>query len=1169
MKFRFAILLLFAFSFLCPNLFGQTEPDTSRSDYALLWEISGKDLPAPSYVFGSMHVRYKSVFEFPDSLLLCLQACDAVANEIHLDSAMNRILELYIGQQEVVVDSHYVQFIQEKILLPDSNQVASKLDSADLDFRSLLKGLGEGMELRNSGFMATMLDAYLMDVGRSLGKKHYGLEQIENHLYEKEDTAFPDNRLNFSWFGRNPDELLRLYYAGALEPIAAFIESEPSEFNQLSLIARNYIMVERMAQIMPQERLFSIVGAAHLPGKEGVLQLLRDAGYTLRRVTPTFTGLRDSFYLPKTERPWLEKKSFNEVFSFAMPLDFLYEDPESASTSYFSFDIGRGASYLMMASSVLPLDYDDFDEQFFVDDGFEIDEKTPLVHNGLEGFSYKLTKPSEDFKYYQAYTFNYDQTLYYLQVGTYEESSVEELAGVETFLKKFHLLKKSSGKWVTIRDTLGGFELKLPDHYVYSRSMVNEEYPYEKENEYPLHSYRAGFEAPMASVWLQYYDCLPGRYWENEATQLQEGLNYLEGLYGIDLKVTRRDTFQGYPRWQLEGEFLDKGLLFSCQMIARANRLYLLSQVDLESGRTTKKFLPSFNFVPSVTSPTNTIEVIKDRLSIALPVDVKAKIIDLRGDDDHLAKLQYQLSAVDPASSANFLADVFFYPSLISIKDSLAFLEQEIAPLIQSKDELREEITRSLKSGQVVSERTYDTGHEQLQKRIQYYRLGRYWVRKQMIASQEALEGPSAQRFFENDDWQLPSSSFDLFTPRTADLFTGLQTEDSLRLNEAIKVLDPALSLNQDDLPALRKVFLDNAWEKYGQSRKIITRLLPAFLAEGEYGQQVLQQIYQDDQLSAELRSAIIAGLLATDQTEGYQLLFRLLEKDNLSTPTLAATALSAFDQNPSLIVDYWPNFSRLLAEEKEPLMVWELARQVLAQDSFDNGPVLASQQLFVDRGRQLLANWTPAQGRNLPETVFDLYRMYSPQTEVLALAHSLYERPEVDWASLAAASYLFDKKEATSKRKWKQILKQKSLQVPFLRLLNEYDLLDEVGNKFYEQEAIARYLFLEQVSPTGIVSDLDLLDVVEVLFRGEVRRAYVFSFDLDEDENRLGVVGFFARDLQQRAFLDEKLVNFTLYTISPRRRASKAEQLIKELEYHTIENGVYLDEDPPYTPFK
>lgn len=1163
--------IFFGTLFVCFSLplVGQSLQDTSRSDYALLWEISGNDLEAPSYVFGSMHVRYKSVFEFPDSLLICLQACDAIANEVHLDSAMLRILELYAGNEEVVADSAYIQFIQEKILLPDTNKVSSVADSTTLDFRRLLKGLSDGEDLRNSGFMSTMLDAYLMETGRRFGKKHYGLEEIEKHLYENEDSSISGKQMNFSWFGRNPDELLRLYYAGDLGPIATFIEADPGEFNQLALIARNYIMVERMQEIMPQERLFSVVGAAHLPGEEGVIELLRKAGYTLRRITPTFTGLADSTFIPEIERPWPVKNGANGLFTFGMPLDFVFQSNEGPNTSYLSFDIGRGASYLILTSNLLPLDYDDFDDAFFVQDGYEIEEKTPINHNGLEGFRYDMIKPNDELEFYRGYTFNYDQTLYYLQIGAYQQETLETLTDIDTFLSKFQLLKKSNNKWVTLKDTLGGFQLRLPGHYVYSSSQVNEGYPYDKENDYPLHLYRAGFEEPAASVWCQYYDYLPGKQQENEATQFQEGLEYLEGLYGIDIQVTSRDSLQRVPRWKLEGEFADKGLLFFGQLITRANRIYLLSQVDLANSKTTKKFQSSFKLLPLVGVPSSSVELVKDVLSVSLPTESTAKVIDLRGDDTQMAKIQYQVDGVDPGTSATYLVDVFLYPSSISIKDSISFIEQGIAPLIQANDDFTKDTETYLASGHVAYEKYYSTGHAQLQKRIQYYHYGRYWVRKQMVAPQSELNGDNATFFFQNDKWQRSSSSFNLFSPRTKVLCEALQTQDSIRLKEVVKVLDTELALDQDDLPLLRNVFLENYWDEYELAQQITNKLIPAFLREGEYGQQVLQQIYQDDRLSETLRLAIVSALAIADQPEGYQLLFRFLEQEDQPSPTLAKTALAPFDQNPALIMKYWPSFVKLLTNEQEPLLLWELARQVLRQDSIDKTLVLGNQQLFINRGIQRLASWAPAHGNETPKAVFGLYRMLPFKEEVLNMAISYYERSTVDWASLEAAAYLFENGEVTSKRKWKQMLKDERLKVPFLRLLNEFDLLQDINGKYYEEETIARYLFTEKVSSTGEVSRLELLDVVETLFRGKPRRAYVFSFDIDGDENHLAVVGFFARNPKDRAFLDDGLVNYTLYTISPRRRAKKAEQLIEELEDISIANGVYEEDDPRYTPFK
>ena len=95
------------FSLCLINTYAQDSDSTTvsaadRENYALLWEITGDSLDAPSYLFGSMHVRNKAVFEFPDSLLITLQACEVFANEVHLDSAMQQVFQQYFDQEQIL-----------------------------------------------------------------------------------------------------------------------------------------------------------------------------------------------------------------------------------------------------------------------------------------------------------------------------------------------------------------------------------------------------------------------------------------------------------------------------------------------------------------------------------------------------------------------------------------------------------------------------------------------------------------------------------------------------------------------------------------------------------------------------------------------------------------------------------------------------------------------------------------------------------------------------------------------------------------------------------------------------------------------------------------------------------------------------------------------------------
>jgi len=51
------------------------------------------------------------------------------------------------------------------------------------------------------------------------------------------------------------------------------------------IYSRNRRWAEKLTHIMPERASLVCVGAGHLPGDQGLLQLLRNAGYTVTPVT--------------------------------------------------------------------------------------------------------------------------------------------------------------------------------------------------------------------------------------------------------------------------------------------------------------------------------------------------------------------------------------------------------------------------------------------------------------------------------------------------------------------------------------------------------------------------------------------------------------------------------------------------------------------------------------------------------------------------------------------------------------------------------------------------------------------------------------------------------------------------------------------------------------------
>lgn len=85
---RFRLLLCTFFALLTT----QYASGQSRSNYSLLWQISGNGLASPSFLFGSAHVKDNRAFQFSDSVMLALEACDLFALEIHPDSMLIELM---------------------------------------------------------------------------------------------------------------------------------------------------------------------------------------------------------------------------------------------------------------------------------------------------------------------------------------------------------------------------------------------------------------------------------------------------------------------------------------------------------------------------------------------------------------------------------------------------------------------------------------------------------------------------------------------------------------------------------------------------------------------------------------------------------------------------------------------------------------------------------------------------------------------------------------------------------------------------------------------------------------------------------------------------------------------------------------------------------------------
>ncbi|MDE7237206.1 MAG: TraB/GumN family protein [Paramuribaculum sp.] len=141
---------------------------------------------------------------------------------------------------------------------------------------------------------AVQLDATVQNMGKAGGKKVDGLETLEFQMSVLYDTPLREQADDLMESVRNDStsvvkagRLAEAYTSGDLAKIDELMydsdEMTPAKLERL-LLQRNRDWAGKLPAIMKEQPAMIVVGCGHLPGKEGVIELLRAQGYTLTPV---------------------------------------------------------------------------------------------------------------------------------------------------------------------------------------------------------------------------------------------------------------------------------------------------------------------------------------------------------------------------------------------------------------------------------------------------------------------------------------------------------------------------------------------------------------------------------------------------------------------------------------------------------------------------------------------------------------------------------------------------------------------------------------------------------------------------------------------------------------------------------------------------------------------
>ncbi|WP_082780310.1 TraB/GumN family protein [Rufibacter sp. DG15C] len=285
----FALLLLLVTGLgLSSPVMAADAPTVAKQ--SLLWKVSGKGIKT-SYVFGTFHLVPKDQFSLPSKVKQKLIKSETVVFEVDLDSP-----ELTRGM------THAMRMAKplESLMTPqDYNWLAQFVhDSLERNmqfFRYIKPGFLGQMLLypKMLGYNPESYDLALLDLAKKWHKSVYTLETPAEQIalfdqinLETQTQQFLNSVKQFDRQRKLMKQMLTLYHQEDLNGLYALINSESGPDNQDFLLdERNERWLNPLIKKMKKSPSFIAVGAAHLPGEYGLLEMLKAKGY---KVEPVF-----------------------------------------------------------------------------------------------------------------------------------------------------------------------------------------------------------------------------------------------------------------------------------------------------------------------------------------------------------------------------------------------------------------------------------------------------------------------------------------------------------------------------------------------------------------------------------------------------------------------------------------------------------------------------------------------------------------------------------------------------------------------------------------------------------------------------------------------------------------------------------------------------------------
>ena len=611
-----------SFLFLVLSLCCLTSYSQNNEYQGHLWKISGNGLEEPSFLYGTMHVSNKVAFHLSDSFYKAIKSVDVVALEINPETWMETMTtDGYVADQmgnafSIRGDYSYKGFYKAIFELeqPENKEIGEALGQELGILNSLL--------YRTSNYNAdfeedTYLDLFIYQAGKKQGKEITGLEKLgitmrmseeigqlekdkDKRKAQKKDSERRRHELRKLLDDKDYGEVMEdAYRKGDLDLLDSLsrLATYNQKYHDLIIVERNVGMAHAYDSIIKTgKKLFAGIGAAHLPNDYGVINLLREMGYTVLPVNNEKTEFgreyKDKLEETFIKRDFSKQTSFDGSFSTYMPGP-LYEFPEANNVMMAAYpDMANGATYVITRMlHFAPLHnmtqdqyMEKIDSLLFENIPGKILENERITVNGYPGFDIKNETKKGDHQRYHIIVTPIEIVIF--KVGGKKEFALRD--EINQFFDQLTFHNEGNEEWSSYSPANKAYAVELPGNPVFEAENNEFRRGFWKKT---VQSYDPSDKSYFMVLNRSYSDF---RYMEEDSFEASQISRNFVDQFKYKISSWNRDSFGRYTSFGFEAKKEDMANLYG-RVICKGPQYFLLV-AQTHSKDKADKFMKSFEF---------------------------------------------------------------------------------------------------------------------------------------------------------------------------------------------------------------------------------------------------------------------------------------------------------------------------------------------------------------------------------------------------------------------------------------------------------------------------------------------------------------------------------------------------------------------------------------------